>query len=434
MTKSISDIAFEALTSEDDGRVCRDIPDEACNDQPKNFITHIMSLFLTKCADGLIDPKLVLSWILSATGTPSYFVGLLVPIREAGALLPQLFTSAYLRSLPKRKFAWAFGSFLQGLSASGMGLAVIHLEDVALGTAIILLLAMLALARSICSVSYKDVLGKTIDKSKRGTATGTASSLAAGFVILFAFLLSLQIFNKITLLTIGLFLAGLFWFLASFLFLTLTEEKGATEGGGSPLNVALKNIKLLTKDKQLILFILTRALLVATALSPPFMVAIAAKNYKDGFGDIGLLLLATSLASLLSGYIWGRLSDKSSRLVLMYSALIGGITLAATTFLSMFELLSDNYLLPLLLFSLMISYQGVRLGRSTHLVDMADEETRAAYTALSNSVIGLFLLLVGGSFSILASIFNENFILAISSLMCFLSMISTYYLREEQIA
>ena len=42
-------------------------------------------------------------------------------------------------------------------------------------------------------------------------------------------------------------------------------------------------------------------------------------------------------------------------------------------------------------------HQGVRLGRTTHVVDMADEDSRAAYTALSNTIIGV-VLLAGGIF------------------------------------
>ena len=84
---------YEAINSGDDGRVCKDIPEQACDHQPKNVTTHIISLAATKVADGLIDPKLILSWLLSALGASTFLVGLLVPIREAGALLPQLFTA-----------------------------------------------------------------------------------------------------------------------------------------------------------------------------------------------------------------------------------------------------------------------------------------------------------------------------------------------------
>ena len=48
-----------------------------------------------------------------------------------------------------------------------------------------------------------------------------------------------------------------------------------------------------------------------------------------------------------------------------------------------------------ILFILAFGHQGVRLGRSTYLVDLADEDTRASYTAVSNTVIGVLLLVYG---------------------------------------
>ena len=57
----------------------------------RQYLIHLTSLGLTKTADGLIDPKLVLAWLLNALGAPGYLTGLLVPVREAGALLPRFF-------------------------------------------------------------------------------------------------------------------------------------------------------------------------------------------------------------------------------------------------------------------------------------------------------------------------------------------------------
>ncbi len=431
MQKSLSEKAFEILTSEDDGRACRDIADSACRDQPGNFFKHIFSLSLTKAADGMIDPKLVLSWLLTNAGAPAYLVGLLVPIREAGALLPQLFTASYIRTLPLRKYAWSAGSAVQGICALAIAGSAFVLQGASLGIAVLILLAILAVARSICSVSYKDVLGKTVDKSRRGTATGAATSIAAGFVVVFALLLSSGIFDKAELVSFGLLLAGGFWIGASLLFSSLSEDKGATEGGRNAFHLARDNFDYLKSDKQLLLFIATRGLLIATALAPPFMVSLSASEQESAFAELGLLLLASSLAGISSSFIWGRLADRSSRKVLMSAGLIGGLSLSATALTSISGLLDESWVLPLLLFALMIAYQGVRLGRTTHLVDMADEDRRAAYTALSNTIIGV-LLLAGGLFSLIASQFGEAAVLGLFAAMCFAAIACAAALNDVQ--
>lgn len=430
LSDSAAKTAYDLLTAEDDGRVCRDIPEQLCDEQPRNFSTHILSLSLTKTADALLNPKLILSWLLTTLGAAS-FVGLLVPIREAGALLPQLFTAGRIRNMPLRKYAWALGSGLQGLCAAGMAIAALNLEGAALGWTIISLLTLLALSRSICSVSYKDVLGKTVGKTRRGTATGSAATVAAAMTIAYAALIASGLFDKINIIIIGLCLAALFWLLAAFVFSTLKETEGATEGGANPVSVARENLRYLIDDRELRLFIITRSLLVSTALAPPFMLALKAESMQDNISGLGWLLLASSIASLLSSYVWGRLSDRSSRKVLWLAGLGGGVTLTLTVIASQLNWLSIPWLLPVLLFSLMIAYGGVRLGRSVHLVDIADQDKRAIYTALSNTIIGIILLLTS-LFSIVASLYGEAVVLAVFALMSFASMGSAYLMREAQ--
>lgn len=117
MTRAAMQIAYDMLSSEDDGRVGRDISAAACKVQPDSFLRHALALGLNKSADGLVDPKLVLSWLMTHLGAPAAMIGFLVPIREAGALLPQLFTAARIRAMARRKWAWAGAAIGQGLGA-----------------------------------------------------------------------------------------------------------------------------------------------------------------------------------------------------------------------------------------------------------------------------------------------------------------------------
>ncbi|WP_421786205.1 MFS transporter [Hyphobacterium sp.] len=405
--------AFEAVAIDDEGRACRDIPDSACREEAGNFFRHVGALSLSKSADGLIDPKLVLSWLLLQLGAPSALVGLLVPIREAGALLPQLFTAGALRRLPQRKWAWAAGAAVQGVSAISIGLAAIFLSGRAAGLVILSALTVLALARSVCSVCYKDVLGKTVDKSRRGTATGLAGTIASVIVIVFAGLLATGFIERLTLVTVALFLAGLAWLAGAGLFATLREHSGATDGGKSAFAAAIENLTLLASEPQLRRFIIVRSLLTATALAPPFMVAAA---QTDDSLPLGALVLASAMAGLISSYVWGRLSDRSSRKVLVFAAWAGAISLAATVGLSLAGWLHPLFALPPVLFVLMIAYQGVRLGRSTHLTDMADADNRAAFTALSNTIVGV-VLLAGGVFSLIAALAGPVMVLGLMAAM-----------------
>ncbi|MCO5107383.1 MAG: hypothetical protein M9907_09895 [Burkholderiaceae bacterium] len=429
---------YEVLTGEDQGRVCRDIPEEACSEQPRNFLTHVASLAATKTADGLLDPKLVLAWLLGALGAPLFMVGLLVPVREAGALLPQLVIAAGIRSLPVRKWVWAAGSVVQGLCAAGIALAAATLEGAPAGWTILALLAVLALARSGCSIAHKDVLGKTVSKSTRGTATGTASTVAALLLLGFGALLGSGLVERsVGVIAVALGVAGALWIGSALLFASLAEQPGATEGGGNPLAVAIAQFGLLREDPQLVRFVVVRCLLLATTLAPPFLLAMGGRASGGQAAGLGPFVIASALATIASSYVWGRLADLSSRRVLLVAGSIGAAALAIAAAVgagrgaTAGSMLASAWVLPALVFALTIAEQGVRLGRTTHVVDMADPQRRAAYTALSNTITGI-VMLGAGVFGAVDQRFGEVAVVALFAAMCALAVWASFGLDDVQ--
>ncbi|WP_108484789.1 MFS transporter [Oceaniglobus ichthyenteri] len=393
--------------------------------EPANFLRHAASLSMSKVADGLIDPKLVLSWLLTHLGASTFFVGLLVPIREAGALLPQLFTAPRIQAMAQRKWAWAAGCIGQGAAAAGIVLAALTLTGSTAGAVICALLAVLAVSRSVCSVSYSDVLGKTVGQSRRGAATGVATSLGAGAVVIFALVLITGLVDRPTLVLVAIALAAALWIGAGAFFSTLWEERAP----GQSETPTLGQLGILRSDRQLRRFILARGLLTATALAPPYIVLLGAQAGQGAFDRLGALVLASSVASFLSSWIWGRLADRSSRKVLMFSGMAGAVALLAAVGLDLAGASGTIWALPLVLFVLMLAYHGVRQGRVIYLVDMAPADNRATYTAVSNTVIGI-VLLGSGVFGALASLAGPHITLIIFAAMAVASIVVTRGLDE----
>lgn len=432
---------LHALLVDDDplAQVCRDLPESACREQPRNYGVHVVSLGLTKVGEGLADPKLVLAWLLDAIGTPTWALGLLVPVRESLAMLPQLAISARIRQLAIRKTVYVFGCVVQGAAIIGFGLlgwfAQLFSGAVA-GIVAIALIAVFALGRSLCSISHKDVLGKTVDKGRRGSVSGTAGTIAAVVTLLLALAYSTGWIPLTVPVVSGMVaLGGICWLLAAFIFGSIREAPGATEGGVDGLAAVTAQLGLLRSDAPLRRLIVTRALLLSTALAPPFYIALSGDRAASGLGTLGPFMVAAAAASLASTYVWGRFADRSSRLVLMLAATLGALanTVAAFVALAMPTVLEEASLLPALLFVLMIAHQGVRLGRSVHVVDMADGDTRATYTALSNSVVGL-ILLAGGVFGVIAQWLGIGAVLAVFTLMAALATWAAAGLDDVQAA
>ncbi len=175
--EAIEDL-YNRITGDEDARVCKDIPESACDDQPRNFFAYLVANLLGKVADEIASAKLVIPWLFGTLGVPAVFTGLLVPIREAGVLVPQLAVAAAVRSLPIRKGVWVLGAVMSAASLFAMAAAALILEGAAAGWGILIALVIFSLARGLCSVSAKDVLGKTVSKSRRGTLMGWSASIA----------------------------------------------------------------------------------------------------------------------------------------------------------------------------------------------------------------------------------------------------------------
>ncbi|MBW0146999.1 MFS transporter [Marinobacter arenosus] len=424
------DQLYSLIANEEDARVCKDIPEEACREVPRNFFLILASNILTKLGDLLISPKTVLAWLMSTVGAPA-MVAWLVPIREAGSLVPQMVIGAWVRRKAVRKWFWTLGSFGQAVSVIAMAASVWFLDGYAAGGGIVAALIAFSLARGFCSVSMKDVQGKCIPKTRRGRLSGLATTLGGTATVIMTVLLfwdrgdpSIAFYTSLLLLAAGL------WIIAGFLFAGVQEYEGETGGGGNALTEALKSLSLLRDDAPFRHFVMTRALLLCSALASPYFVVLAQRESDAGW-MLGIFLLASSLASSVSASFWGWMADTSSRRVMIRgAAMASGVCIAVgVTALVVGTDMGSVWFYPAAFFVLSIAHAGVRLGRKTYLVDMAGGNKRTDYTAVSNTVIGVLLLITGGLTALVSTV-SEVAVILVLGLMGFAGMLSALRLQE----
>ena len=420
MSSTLIDGLYAKLVNEEDARVCREIPQSACREVPRNFFLLIASYVLTKLGDAVANPKTTLTWMMDAVGAPVALTGLLVPIRESGSLVPQLAIAAWVRRQPVRKWAWVVGSVLQAVAVAGMAAAAFFARGVTAGVIVVACLCGFSLARGLSSVAAKDVLGKTIPKTRRGRVNGLSAS-AAGLATLGVggalIAVGADDGDPWTFLVLLSGAASL-WLLAAVLYSRIVEQPGETEGGGNALAEALSKIRLLRDDRPFRNFVVARALLLCSALSAPYYVILARRHDVEVGGQLGFFIIAGGLASSLSAPFWGRLADQSSRTVMTFAALIAGCLglFAVAVEKLATDLAAAIWFYPSVFFVLMVAHSGVRLGRKTYVVDLADGNRRTDYVAVSNSVIGVILLLLGGMGTV-AQVFSVELVIVVLS--CF---------------
>ncbi|MDW7749021.1 MFS transporter [Halomonas sp.] len=411
---------FEWLTGDEDSRMCRDIPDEACDEQPRNFFLHLLAALGNKLADELSSARLVLPWLLGVIGAPLWMVGLLVPIREAGALLPQLFVAGFIRLKPERKWVWVLGGALQALAAALLALLALLGNGAVGGGLVLAVLVALSLARGLSSIATKDVMGKTIAKQRRGTLMGWSGSVAGGVTLAAGGVLMLFGDRPGELaLAVLLGVAALGWAVNALCAARIKETPGAVEGGENAWDSVKLGLRLLRDDRAFLHFNLSRTLLLASALALPYVALLGQQQSGAELGGLGILIVVSGLAGMLASPLWGKRADASSRRVMRD----GGLGTAAGCLLgAAFAWLpgawSETVWPYALVYALLvIVHAGVRLGRKTYIVDMAGADKRALYVALSNTLTGVLMLVVGGAVGLLAQWLGSAGLLACLALM-----------------
>lgn len=427
---------YDLVTGDDDARLCRDIPDAQCLEQPKNFAYQVLAQALSKTGDALADTKVVLPWLLGAVGAPLFLLGFLVPIRESLALLPQILIGDVIRRYPVRKGFWIASSVVEGVCVILMGVVTLAgVRGPAAGWTIISLLTVFSLARGVASIAAKDTMAKTVSKGRRGRVSGyaaTASGLVAGAIGLYL-ALSPEGARPEWLLYALIVSAGLAWLLAAATFAMINEFPGATEGARGLGDLVRDQVALLIKDQELQKFLLARALMISTALFGPVYVSLAQQEAGQTIDGLGWLVIASGLASAVSSSFWGAISDRSSRLTMVMAAGLAGVLgLAVLGVVGLVPDLTYSILFyAAILFVLGVAHAGVRIGRKTHVVDLTGGDRTAEYVALSNTLIGILLLVVGGLTGALLQ-FGPELTVAVLSAFALLGAATALTMRNVQ--
>ena len=408
MPSHITERVYDFITESDEGRVCAAIPERACREAPRNFILNVLNGGATKLAEQLASPGLVLPWLFSTIGAPMALAGLLVPVKEAGSLLPQLAVAGSIRAYPKRKWIWVGAGSTQAMLLALIIPAAMWLSPNSAGWAIVALLALFSMASGVGSVAFKDVLAKTIPKGKRGRLLAARATLGGLLTLIAGSILRLHVVDSQVLVPYLVLIAAaaVLWALASMLFATIVEEKGATQGGRNALDSVSEGFRLIREIPGFRRFVLARIFLLSIELSLPFYALFARDVIGTSIGGLGVFVIANGIANIFSSPIWGRFADRSSRGVMMTSSLLAVGSGVAALVIGKLPIAWQNVFVFAPVFLIVgLSQAGLRLGRKTYLVDGAPDKDRPLYVAVSNTLIG-GVTLVGGGLGVVAQSFG----------------------------
>ncbi|MFD2395369.1 hypothetical protein ACFSSF_18270 [Dietzia aerolata] len=158
-----------------------ELPPDVQKDVPRNGLRLVAANTLQSSGDQMVSASTVLPWLFHVIGVPAALVGLLVPIRESGSMLPQAFLTPLVVRVRRRKWVFVTGAGVQAASVAVMAATAALGHGLAAGVWILAALVVFSLGRCLCSIASKDVQGRTIPSGERGQIIGLATS-AAGLV------------------------------------------------------------------------------------------------------------------------------------------------------------------------------------------------------------------------------------------------------------
>lgn len=427
--------AYEILSGDDaTERACEAIPDAACTEVPRNYVLNVVNGSCTKLAEQLASPQLVLPWIIGAIGGPAAVVGWLVPLKQAGSLIPQIAVAAKIRSLRQRKWAWAAAGLIQAAMLALMALAVVVLPPVPATAAILATFLAFSIASGMGSVAFQDVTGKTVPKGQRGGMLSNRAAIGGALTLLAAALMKIFLDDGGSLWPmVGLIaLAAALWAVAAMTFAAIEEVPGETGGGrnmSAEIGAGVRHFREVAGFRR---FLYARALLLSVELAPPFFAVLAQDTYGGALGTLGIYVFAVGVANFVSSPFWGRLADRSSRWVSAVSGLFGAAAAVLALLIAWIlpgEVGSWLYGFVFLLAG--VAEAGVRLGRKTYLVDAAPADDRPTFVAFSNTAVGA-LALAAGALGLVAAAYGAVSVVVLMGLLALIGAATAAAMPEAE--
>ena len=411
-----------------------ELPDDVQRNVPGNTLRLVGANALQSSGDQMVNASTVLPWLFHAIGVPAALTGALVPIRESGSMLPQAFLTPLVIKVRQRKLVTLVGALVQAVAVAVMAVTAAIGSGLAAGLTIIVALAVFSLGRCLTSIASKDVQARTVPKGERGQINGLATT-ASGLVAITLGLAVRALGEGLDAQTLAAILGvgSVLWVLVALVWWSVREpvdapsrrsqsdllrdrgksqsdllrDRGEGEGEEEQDNWFAQTLTLLREDATFRSFVTVRSFLLVSSLSPPFIVTLAVQAGAPALTGLGGFIIASGLAALLGGRIFGRMADRSSKRLMTTGAALASLVLLVLVLLdTLLDLDGDSLatyaIFVAAYFLVTMLHTGVRVGRKTYVVDMAEGDQRTTYVAVSNSAMGVVLLLVGAISSAIA--------------------------------
>ena len=370
----------------------------------QNFICLVLDYVFFGVALAFVSQTTVLPSFISQLTDSAPLIGLASTVQTGAWLLPQLIAASYLADKDRKKpyilLPAALGRPVFWLFAGVLFLAGDRVPTLILGLFFVSLAIFMG-TDALASVAWFEVFSKAIPPTRRGRLIGVGQvssgllTVGAGAVV--NALLGPQgppFPHNYALL---FFLAGLF-LLASWLSISfLHEPVGPTQNQRLPWNTFLPKLLVVLKENRMFsLVTVVRLLSGLSGMAMPFYVVYATDQLRFGVETIGLFISSQVVGSILAGFVWGYLNERSGNKIVIQGSTI--LALASPLLALLIQPIghlagaSTIYVYSLIFLAIGALNSSFMPGFINFVLELAPPEERPTYIALTNTLCGSLLV------------------------------------------
>jgi len=385
-------------------------------------------IFLSLATNFMDIDTIIPSMLLNAGGN-AFLLGILTTIMVGGSSLMQIVFAGYLSNRTRKKKMLLLGINFRIISLFLLALILFrsgHGSNSILMLSIFILISVFSFSGSFANISYVDIIGKCIQDNKRKRFFSVKQTVGSVGILISALIvryllkhLSYPDNYGILLLTAGglLLVASLgFWRIDEVIIAIKQRRKIREFLVRIPHNIS--------QDSNLKYYLLIINLLGLAFSFIPFMILYAKENFNFSFGLIGNILLFKVIGMFASSLVLYKRSKSFEYRNLLYFSFACGASLPVLSLI-----FSNNLIAYQLIFILSgVFVTAFRIAKSGILVEISNNENRAAYTGISGagSVLPAIFPLVAGT---LISFLGYNITFIVVSLFVFAGSIFIGKLR-----
>ncbi|MCX7680804.1 MAG: MFS transporter [Anaerolineae bacterium] len=358
--------------------------------------------------ESLIDPSVVLTWFVSRLTASNVLIGLVAPLGDAGWFLPQLFFSGLVQRMERKMPVYRLFVFVRVATWAVLAAMVWLVEEPHLLLAMFFFLYAIArLASGPSGLAFFDIVARAIPPQRRGSFFGWRQllggilGLGGGWVVRRVLNCPSLPFPHGHATLFGLYTLALTLALGSFTFVREPPGQAQSWPGNAQRRLAWA-VHILVGNGAYRNYLLARTALILAGAAVPFYTVYARNVLGAAEGMAGVYVSARLAAQLLSNLPWGRLGDqRGNRLVMKLLASGSALTpvLALVLMGTVAAFRPQGAWLPYLALPIFLMDGLMRpahmLAGSNFLLEMAPERERPLYLGLSNSLLGVVILLSG---------------------------------------